>query len=116
MGESKNSYIDVQFNKKLKIGLKGSEVTSDGGLLAIREMDEKLGLTKIAGKYLEDNRYGKNIQHEMTGLLRQSIYSRLGGYEDKERPRHESGNRRACFRKSRSRRNNGRKIRERDIT
>ncbi len=82
MGESKNSYIDVQFNKKLKIGLKGSEVTSDGGLLAIREMDEKLGLTKIAGKYLEDNRYGKNIQHEMTGLLRQSIYSRLGGYED----------------------------------
>ena len=82
MGEAKNSYIDVQFNKKLKIGLKGSEVTSDGGLLAIRELDEKLGLTEIAGQYLEDNRHGKNIQHEMVGLLRQSIYSRLGGYED----------------------------------
>ena len=82
MGEAKNSYIDVQFNKKLKIGLKGSEVTSNGGLLAIREMDEKLGLTEIAGQYLEDNRFGKNIQHEMIGLLRQSVYSRLGGYED----------------------------------
>jgi len=82
MGETKNSYIDVQFNKKLKIGLKGSEVTSDGGLLAIRELDEKLRLTEIAGQYLEDNRYGKNIQHEMTGLLRQSVYSRLSGYED----------------------------------
>ncbi len=48
MGEAKNNYIDVQFNRKLKIGLKGSEVTSDGGLLAIRELDEKhfyFGLT-----------------------------------------------------------------------
>jgi len=45
-------------------------------------MDEQLGLTKIAGEYLEDKRHGKNIQHEMEGLLRQSVYSRLGGYED----------------------------------
>ena len=43
-------------------------------------MDEQLGLTKIAGEYLEDKRRGKNIQHEMEGLLRQSVYSRLGGY------------------------------------
>ena len=82
MGEEKNSYFRVTFNQKLKVGFKGAEVTSDGGLLAIREMDEQLGLTKIAGEYLKDNRYGKNIQHEMTGLLRQSLYSRLGGYED----------------------------------
>ena len=82
MGEEKNSYFRVQFNNKLKVGFKGAEVTSDGGLVAIREMDERLGLTKIAGEYLRDNRYGKNIQHEMTGLLRQSVYSRLGGYED----------------------------------
>jgi hypothetical protein len=82
MGEEKNSYFRVSFNQKLKVGFKGAEVTSDGGLLAIREMDERLGLTKIAGEYLQDNRYGKNVQHEMTGLLRQSVYSRLGGYED----------------------------------
>jgi len=82
MGEEKNSYFRVSFNQKLKVGFKGAEVTSDGGLLAIREMDEQLGLTKIAGEYLQDNRYGKNVQHEMTGLLRQSVYSRLGGYED----------------------------------
>ena len=82
MGESKNSYFRVQFNSKLKVGFKGAEVTSDGGLPAIREMDEQLKLTEIAGEYLKDSRYGKNIQHELTGLLRQSIYSRLGGYED----------------------------------
>ena len=49
MGETKNSCFRVKFNRKLKIGFKGAEVTSDGGLLAIREMDEQLGLTRIAG-------------------------------------------------------------------
>ena len=83
MGESKNKeYFRVGFNKKLRVNFKGAEVTSDGGLLAIREMDEKLGLTEMADAYLKDSRHGKNIQHDMTGLLRQSVYSRLGGYED----------------------------------
>ena len=82
MGERKKGCFRVKFNQKLKVEFKGAQVTSDGGLIAIREMDEQLGLTKMAGKYLKDKRYGKNIQHEMTGLLRQSLYSRLGGYED----------------------------------
>jgi hypothetical protein len=82
MGESKSSYFRAGFNQKLKVGFKGAQVTSDGGLVAIREMDQHLGLTRIAGEYLKDTRYGKNIQHQMEGLLRQSVYSRLGGYED----------------------------------
>lgn len=82
MGESKNSSFRVEFNKKLKIEFRGTQVTSDGGLVAIRELDEKLGLTELAEEYLQDKRYGKNIQHEMEGLLRQSLYSRLAGYED----------------------------------
>ena len=59
MGERKNSYFRVGFNQKLKIGFKGSQITSDGGLVAIREMDQRLGLTKISGEYLKDTRYGK---------------------------------------------------------
>lgn len=83
MGESKNKqYFRVGFNKKLRVNFKGAEVTSDGGLLAIRELDEKLGLTEMAGAYLKDSRQGKNIQHDIMGLLRQSVYLRLGGYED----------------------------------
>jgi len=61
MGESKNSSFRVEFNKKLKIEFRGTQVTSDGGLVAIRELDEKLGLTELAGEYLQDKRYGKNI-------------------------------------------------------
>jgi hypothetical protein len=82
MGENKNSCFRVGFNQKLKIGFRGTQVTSDGGLVVIRELDEQLGLTRIAGEYLKDKRHGKNIQHEMEELLRQSLYSRLGGYED----------------------------------
>ena len=82
MGEDKNRHFRVSFTDKLKVYFKGSEVTSDGGLIAVRELDEQLGLTALAGEYLKDKRYGKNIQHELPELLRQSVYSRLAGYED----------------------------------
>jgi len=82
MGESKNHCFRLNFTDKLKVFFKGSEVTSDGGLIAIRELDEQLGLTNLAEEFLSDTRYGRNIQHELPELLRQSVYSRLAGYED----------------------------------
>jgi hypothetical protein len=48
----------------------------------VRELDEALLLTEIAGEMIHDNRTGRNVQHEITGLLRQSVYARLAGYED----------------------------------
>jgi len=57
-------------------------VTSDGGLLLVRELDERLGLSELISEYLTDGRRGKNTQLPLPDLLRQSIYSRLAGYED----------------------------------
>jgi len=51
-------------------------------LLAYRELDDALGLSEIAGDVFQDNRTGKNVWHELTGLFRQSLYGRVGGYED----------------------------------
>jgi hypothetical protein len=82
MGESKNHCFRFNFTDKLKVYFKGSEVTSDGGLIAVRELDEQLGLTALAEEFLSDTRYGRNIQHELPELLRQSVYSRLAGYAD----------------------------------
>ncbi len=50
--------------------------------MAYRELDETLGLTEMAPAALEDSRVGSNKQHGLLPLLRQSIYSRLAGYED----------------------------------
>lgn len=82
MGERRKDALRVKFDSKLKLEFHGSKLTSDGGLLIYRELDEALGLTEMAEPKLIDLRIGKNTQHNLIGLLRQSIYSRLGGYED----------------------------------
>jgi hypothetical protein len=60
----------------------GSRITSDAGLLVYRELDEQLGLTERAPWFLTERRRGRNVQHELAPLLRQSVYSRLAGYSD----------------------------------
>jgi hypothetical protein len=51
-------------------------------LILVRELDERLGLSELVDRRLSDSRRGKNIQLPLADLLRQSIYSRLAGYED----------------------------------
>ena len=58
------------------------KITTDAGLLAVRELDEMMGLTDMAADLIIEARTGKNIQHQIPGLLRQSVYARLAGYED----------------------------------
>jgi hypothetical protein len=82
VGEAKKHCFKLNFADNVMAYFKGSEITSDGGLLAIRELDEKIGLTAMVENYLTEKRYGRNVQHNLTELLRQSIFSRLAGYED----------------------------------
>jgi len=48
----------------------------------VRELDERLGLSALIAENIMDGRRGKNMQLPLPDLLRQSIYSRLAGYED----------------------------------
>jgi len=82
MGDSEKAPLRLQFNPKVRLEFHGSTITSDAGLLAFRELDDALDLTGIARDYLQDYRTGRNIQHHLIPLLRQSIFSRLAGYDD----------------------------------
>jgi hypothetical protein len=82
MGDCQNEDLRVRFDSRLKLKFLGSQVTTDAGLLAYRELDEMLGLTEMAQHALQDSRVGSNKQHGLSPLLRQSIYGRLAGYED----------------------------------
>jgi hypothetical protein len=82
MGDGEKIPLKLSFNPRVRLEFHGSTITSDAGLLAIRELDEALGLTTIASDYLQENRTGRNIRHHLVSLLRQSIFSRLAGYDD----------------------------------
>jgi Transposase DDE domain group 1 len=74
--------LRVAFDRRLKLEFHGARITSDGGLLAYRELDDALGLTVMGVSTLAEGRRGKNIRHRLLGLLRQAVYGRLAGYED----------------------------------
>ena len=81
MGESQNQPFQLSFNNSLKVDFQGSRVTSDGGLILVRELDERLGFSKLIAQHLTDFR-SRNTKFALADLIRQSVYSRLAGYED----------------------------------
>jgi hypothetical protein len=81
VGEKEKRPFQLSFNSSLRVEFQGARVTSDGGLLLVRELDERLGFGELIERHLTDAR-GKNTQLPLTDLVRQSVYSRLAGYED----------------------------------
>ena len=81
-GEADRGALRLDFDRRLLLQFRGSVITSDGGLLAYRELDDALDLTDTGADTLADARTGKNGRHRLAGLLRQSVFGRLAGYED----------------------------------
>ena len=81
-GEADRGALRLGFDRRLMLQFRGSAITSDGGLLAYRELDDALSLTDTGADALADARTGKNGRHPLVGLLRQSVFGRLAGYED----------------------------------
>jgi hypothetical protein len=82
MGESKDGVLRRDFSRRLKLEFHGSKVTSDAGLLLYRELDDAVESTEIAGDVFTDTRRGKNGCNGLVRRFRQSVFRRLGRYDD----------------------------------
>ena len=82
VGAGSEGDFRLGFDPRVRLEFHGSKISSDGGLLIYRELDEALGLFDKTVRFLQDTRLGKNGVHTLMGLLRQSVFGRLAGYED----------------------------------
>jgi hypothetical protein len=63
-------------------GFDGGEISSDGGVMLVREADKRLGLTATLAGCLHDDRDQTMIWHSLGDLLGQRVYQIACGYED----------------------------------
>ncbi len=80
-GDAQTGHLRLQFDRSVKRAFQGASIGSDGGLLFHRTLDDALGLTELAANLIADPRTGNKGRHRLAALLRQSIFSRLAGYE-----------------------------------
>ena len=68
--------------KTLTVNFRGGEISSDGGTLLLRQLDDELRLTEMIKRAIDDNRDPRYITHDMHTLIRQRVYQIATGYED----------------------------------
>jgi hypothetical protein len=77
-GEADRGVVRLDFDRRLMLQFRGSVITPMPGLLPYREVDDAVGLTETGAETLADARTDKNGRHALGGLLRQSVFGRLG--------------------------------------
>lgn len=60
----------------------GGDLSSDGGLMLLRRVDERIGLSRAAAAVLDDAREQTRITHSLRDLIAQRLYALCCGYED----------------------------------
>ena len=81
MGERRRPLFDLSFNGSVKVASTDERLTSDSGVLLLREADHKLGLTESLAATLRDPRNPEKIRYTLTELLRGRLYAMALGYE-----------------------------------
>ena len=77
-----HNQLTLSFQPKIVLDFNGGEITSDSGLLLLRQFDEQLALTKRLRGLVNDWRHPVFIEHHIHEMLRQRIYQIAAGYED----------------------------------
>src|SRR5438094_4591305 len=76
------SQLGFGFQPKLVVDFAGGTLTTDAGLLLVREFDEQLGLSAEVVSRIVDTRDARYVTHDLEALVRQRLYQIAAGYED----------------------------------
>ena len=69
-------------NKKVELAYTGEDISSDGGLLLLKEVEKQIGIIDGISNCIKDNRDQRYIQHTLKQILSQRIFQIAAGYED----------------------------------
>lgn len=92
MGESQGWLFEPRFNGAVKVAATDERLTSDAGLIVLREADDRLGITEALAARLADPRREDRIRYQLVELLRERIYGLALGYsaqDDADRLAHD---------------------------
>lgn len=81
-GEPENSSVVPSFNCSIQIDFQGARISSDAGVLMLREIDERFHITAPMKDCLDDPRRASHLRHSYVDLIRQRVYQMAAGYED----------------------------------
>jgi len=84
MGEAQKFFFEPEFNRAVKVQATDERLTSDGGVLLLREADSKLGLTESLAAKLYDPRNPKLIRYDLVELVRERVYGMAAGYSTQD--------------------------------
>ena len=81
-----NTQLSIQFasvsGKKVTADFTGGDVTSDAGVLVMRETANRIGIIEQLAQAIHDERHQSYVKHELIELLTQRIFQIICGYED----------------------------------
>jgi hypothetical protein len=92
VGEAQKGLFEPEFNRAVKVFTTDERITSDAGLLLLREADHRLRLTEHLSGQLVDPRRPERIRYELVELLRERLYALALGYraqDDSDRLAHD---------------------------
>lgn len=88
----KQLQFSFRHDRRICLDFQGGQITSDAGLISIREFDHRIGFTQSIAACLTDQRHPSYIRHSLSQLLIARLYGIIAGYEDQndaDRLRHD---------------------------
>ena len=92
MGEAQEWLFEPSFNRAVKVCTSDERITSDSGVVLLREADQRLGLTEWLAERLFDPRRQDLVRYQLVELLRERLYALAMGYsaqDDADRLAHD---------------------------